>query len=68
MDTHKSLLNIKDFERQIAAMKSDPKDEKFVRKFVSDMVLYCPLHVLTRMATALLEIRQEELANRGEQN
>jgi hypothetical protein len=68
MDSEQSLSNVLDFERRIARMHGSTDDEQFVRSFLSDIVLDCPMHVLQQVASCVLDIRKTELRIAGEEN
>lgn len=68
MDSDHSLRLVHSFEAQIAAMKTSKKDEQFVREFVSELVLDCPLDILTSMAQHVVDLRKAELRDAAQQN
>lgn len=68
MDSGQSLAFILDFEQRIKRAPADAAQEEFLREFLSDVVTDCPMAVLTRIATCVLDIRRQELRSAAEQN
>jgi len=68
MDSGKSLLFVADFERRIQRAQAEPAQEEFLREFLGDVVAHCPLAVLTRIATCVLDVRRNEMRSASEQN
>lgn len=65
MSNFKSLSNVNNFKKQIAALESSSDAEAYVRNQCIGYATECPLWVLKRVATEFLECRLEELKQEG---
>ena len=64
----KSLKTLRTFQKQIEGIPTNPKDERFVRKFIADIMDDCPVPFLIAVANAVLEARRAELNEYAEKN
>lgn len=68
MDTPESLIGVNDFAKRIEGMATDPAKERFVRELVAEIAMDCPLHIIKKIATCVLDLRRAELLSSSQRN
>lgn len=68
MSGYDSLAYLREFERRLVAIDTDPAQERFVRGFVSDIANSAPIEIVRQLSLRLVEIRKAELRRAGESN